>query len=410
MSDRDLAKDLSAVADSWEVLARSDPLWAVLSEQSKRGRRWSIDEFLQTGVREIERFLLRVQEGQATLKIGFALDFGCGVGRLSRALAVHFDKVVGVDISETMLKIAAGLNVDRSNLSFLLNRYEDLRGFRDGEADLVFSHITLQHLSPALAESYIDEFFRVTRSGGLIYFQLPSHLLAVTDEPKKVFGELGVASPKACLSEIAICSAPSELAVGECAHVIVRVQNISDGSWKHQFNLGNHWLTVDGEVMINDDGRAEIPFLEAGAATILALEVVAPSTPGEYCLELDLVQEGVRWFVQAGSRTTSILVHVVATDAANGPSIVPAAILNNIDPVYKTAPAFEMHGVHRERVMQLANKWGAKLVYCTTFTTDWVSHEYIFEKSPRPTSPNTGLLSAHHKTNRVGLPLKGDPS
>lgn len=35
-----------------------------------------------------------------------ALDFGCGVGRLTQALAAHFDEVTGVDISPSMIKLA----------------------------------------------------------------------------------------------------------------------------------------------------------------------------------------------------------------------------------------------------------------------------------------------------------------
>ena len=35
-----------------------------------------------------------------------ALDFGCGIGRLSQALAEHFDQVYGVDISPKMIELA----------------------------------------------------------------------------------------------------------------------------------------------------------------------------------------------------------------------------------------------------------------------------------------------------------------
>lgn len=37
---------------------------------------------------------------------GVALDFGCGVGRLTRALAAFFDRATGVDISSSMIEEA----------------------------------------------------------------------------------------------------------------------------------------------------------------------------------------------------------------------------------------------------------------------------------------------------------------
>ena len=37
---------------------------------------------------------------------GLALDVGCGTGQNTRILSPYFDKVVGLDVSETQIKIA----------------------------------------------------------------------------------------------------------------------------------------------------------------------------------------------------------------------------------------------------------------------------------------------------------------
>ena len=37
---------------------------------------------------------------------GYAVDVGCGTGQNTRILAPYFDKVLGLDISETQIKIA----------------------------------------------------------------------------------------------------------------------------------------------------------------------------------------------------------------------------------------------------------------------------------------------------------------
>ena len=74
---------------------------------------------------------------------GRALDAGCGSGRHTRALAEHFDDVVGVDISEPLIDIAR--QRPGPHLRYLAS---DLMAFTDGAGfDLVFSSATLHHVS-----------------------------------------------------------------------------------------------------------------------------------------------------------------------------------------------------------------------------------------------------------------------
>jgi len=96
----------------WNALGADDPLWAVLSEPTRKGGRWEPDEFFATGVADVG--LLRERAAQLGVALGGAraLDFGCGVGRLTRALARRFDEAVGIDVSERMLEHARRLNAD----------------------------------------------------------------------------------------------------------------------------------------------------------------------------------------------------------------------------------------------------------------------------------------------------------
>jgi len=105
---------------------------------------------------------------------GSALDFGCGVGRLTQALARYFDQVHGVDISEAMLDLARELNQVGDRCHYHLNSSDDLTLFPSNSFDFVYSNITLQHMPPRYARKYIAEFLRVLKPGGLAVFQIPA--------------------------------------------------------------------------------------------------------------------------------------------------------------------------------------------------------------------------------------------
>jgi 2-polyprenyl-3-methyl-5-hydroxy-6-metoxy-1,4-benzoquinol methylase len=74
----------------WDSHAQSDPLWAILSHPARKGRRWDLERFLQSGVDEIFLILHQLRSRGINVRRRHALDFGCGVGRLSQALAAHF--------------------------------------------------------------------------------------------------------------------------------------------------------------------------------------------------------------------------------------------------------------------------------------------------------------------------------
>ena len=161
----------------WDELAREDALWVILSDDPERRGRWELEEFFATGEREVEERLGRAEPLGRPVGRGVALDFGCGVGRLTRALAGRFERAVGVDVSQEMVAQASRVNADRQNLEFRTNVAGDLTQFEPGTFDLVYSSKVLQHMaSPELACRYIAEFVRVARPDGLVAFQLWTHV------------------------------------------------------------------------------------------------------------------------------------------------------------------------------------------------------------------------------------------
>lgn len=167
---------LDDVARNWEAFARDDPLWAILTFPGKEGGRWSPEEFFALGRAEIDGVL------QGASRLGLprgrerALDFGCGVGRLTQALCRHFARCDGVDISPTMIERARALNAHGERCAYHLNDRPDLTLFADATFDLVYSNIVLQHVPPRNALRYVGELVRVLRPGGLLVFQLPAHM------------------------------------------------------------------------------------------------------------------------------------------------------------------------------------------------------------------------------------------
>jgi ubiquinone/menaquinone biosynthesis C-methylase UbiE len=106
-----------------------------------------------------------------------AVDFGCGVGRLSRGLAANFQSYVGVDISEPMIAQAKEWNRDCTRCRFVLNTTGDLAILESNTVDLIYTKYVLQHLpSEMMIRSYLQEFIRVLQPGGLLVFQLPSNI------------------------------------------------------------------------------------------------------------------------------------------------------------------------------------------------------------------------------------------
>jgi 2-polyprenyl-3-methyl-5-hydroxy-6-metoxy-1,4-benzoquinol methylase len=169
-------------ARDWDDLATVDPLWAVLSVDEKRNGGWRLDEFFATGEAEVERILATAEELGRPTRRGRALDYGCGVGRLTRALAEHFAQAVGVDISESMVEQARRLNAATENAAF-----EVADEPPNGPFDLVVSNLVLQHLpSTALARVYIVRLIAAADREGLVVFQLPTHVsLARRIQPRR---------------------------------------------------------------------------------------------------------------------------------------------------------------------------------------------------------------------------------
>ena len=354
----------------WEAHARHDPLWAILSSPDKKDHGWETAEFFETGRQEIKELFNRMAQLHIAGGRDTALDFGCGVGRLSLSLAEYFKRVLGIDISPTMIELARKYNRYPARVHYLLNQKDNLNILKSGTLDFIYTNIVLQHIPPDITLIYLAEFLRVLKTGGILVFQLPSHI-----RPEYLPFPAPKAMPeKACRARIQAIDPPRTLPPARTVNLEVRITNTSRRDWKRndrqRLNLGNHWLSSQGKVLIRDDGRSPLPQpLRCSEKATVILPVTAPEKEGVYQCELDLVQEMVCWFADKGSPTCRFTVRVEA---------------NRPGPPRGGQPRpFSMFGIRKRKVLRFIRKNKGALLAADEDQScgrEWVGYRYYVRK------------------------------
>jgi SAM-dependent methyltransferase len=113
---------------------------------------------------------------------------------------------------------------------------------------------------------------------------------------------------------------PGEVAVraGAVPTVPVAVTNDGQAAWASEgalpIHLSYHLSRVERaglSLVAFDNPRARLPgYLEPGHTLVLPLGILAPSEPGRYVAEIDLVQEGRTWFTERGVRPARLTLDV----------------------------------------------------------------------------------------------------
>ena len=155
--------------DDWEKLGEKDPYFGVITSEAYRGKELdagTLNAFYRSGQTHID-VILKIAKRQFSFEPhGRALDFGCGVGRVTCALAPHFSEVVGLDISAGMLAKAKA-HSDQSGLRNI--RYLNTSAgyvIPENDFDFVHSYIVLQHMEIPLGEKAFRQMVRGLRNSG----------------------------------------------------------------------------------------------------------------------------------------------------------------------------------------------------------------------------------------------------
>jgi SAM-dependent methyltransferase len=357
--------DLLDLQRHWDAFGKRDPFWAILTDPSKRGNRWTPEAFFETGSVEVAELLEHVHRLDVPRHWRRALDFGCGAGRLTQALGDRFDSVLGVDVAPSMIDLARAHNRHGARCTYEVNDRPDLSRWPDGAFDLIYTSRVLQHIEPRYSVAYLREFLRLLAPGGILSFDLPS---AAGDAAALADGSVPVSAMRADLSVVpegTLVSPP-----GEALRYQITVTNLSGVSWRdaagRELNVGNHWLDAAGTMVQQDDQRVKLPTpLDPGASARVEMEVLAPAGAGVYRLQFDVVQEGVAWFASCGSAPAETMLRVDAEyahppDASVAPpaSTAPDEVSGSDD----LEPVMEMHAVPREDVESILEAAGARLL------------------------------------------------
>ena len=161
--------DAAHMRDFWDARARENALYFVDNTLDYRSP--DADRFWRQGRDALDRIL-------ASLGVGLrpsddVVEIGCGVGRLTRALAERARHVSAIDVSPEMLARARELNPDAESVSWLEGDGTSLAGVADASANACLSHVVFQHIpDPAVTLGYVREMGRVLRPGGWAAFQV----------------------------------------------------------------------------------------------------------------------------------------------------------------------------------------------------------------------------------------------
>jgi SAM-dependent methyltransferase len=376
--------ELQNLQSHWNAWGERDPFWAILSDPAKKDGGWNVDEFFQTGKNWMDRVMRYVETLHLPLARNKALDFGCGVGRLTQALCSYFQESVGIDIAESMIGKAQRFNKHGDRCRYYMNSRNDLSLFDDGSFDFVYSILVLQHMPHRYSQRYIAEFLRILAPGGLIVFQLPTESLA-SEGITKCGGQSTISEPlpdSAFRAGISISDLSHTMEAGSQQVIRMRVRNLSDTTWPmfgtaegdFRIKIGNHWFDEKEKTVVEHDSQAVLPHDVTPGSEILVTQLItAPTEPGSYFLEIDLVQQGIAWFKVKGSLPQRIRVDVTA-------SIKPGFGQRSSQ---NDSPVIHMYGMPRQEVVKFVFSCGARIIDIRQDDMGgkyWLSNTYYLTK------------------------------
>lgn len=159
---------LEASRQFWDEKARENPYWYVSSAGPYDGR--NLAEFWASGPKIWHD--LKSSSGYQPRHSHTVVEIGCGVGRLTRAIAPEVGRVFAFDLSAEMLAIARK-SVEAANASFHRAETPALPEIADASVDAFVAYCVFQHLPDLdVLRAYLNTAARVLKPGGRLIFTM----------------------------------------------------------------------------------------------------------------------------------------------------------------------------------------------------------------------------------------------
>jgi len=146
----------------------NDPkkFWSEISQK----REWrdyilpqrTLKNFEQEGQKEAERLYYFFDKNDVVI------DYGCGIGRVTKFIADHAKKVIGLDINPDFIKKARNF-CDKDNAEF----YVSDEYSKEGVANFLYSLMVFQHNDKKNRYVILKHIIRLLKKGGTSIMQFP---------------------------------------------------------------------------------------------------------------------------------------------------------------------------------------------------------------------------------------------
>ncbi len=155
----------------WDAIADAHPFFGVLADERFRDDQMTAEDvevFYEWGRADVETAVAPyVRLTGSTFAPDRALDFGCGVGRMTFAMRSYARNVVGVDVSARMLEVAREQAFVRN-----ITNVEFRSTLPTEPVDWVNSTIVFQHIPPPRGQAILEQLVEVLNPGGWLSVQL----------------------------------------------------------------------------------------------------------------------------------------------------------------------------------------------------------------------------------------------
>lgn len=155
----------------WEKWGKENPYFGVLSAEKFKGNRLKNDvaeEFYALGTYDIKNIMEDIKKiSPKRQKFNQAVDFGCGVGRLTIPLAAYAKKVTGLDVSPSMVRAARKSLPKELKNTVTYAVCDDELVKLPKTYDFVYSYIVLQHIPVKRGMKIMDTLLARLEHGGV---------------------------------------------------------------------------------------------------------------------------------------------------------------------------------------------------------------------------------------------------